>query len=113
MANGRPTQALTDRSGMRSAVLFLLPLFLLLAFFVALPVIGTVWTSFFRDITFLGREWVGLQNYVRLLEDPSFQQSLRFTIMFILASVPLELVVGMIVALLLNYPSKLRGLIRA
>jgi multiple sugar transport system permease protein len=109
----KPANPLVDRAETRSALLFLLPLVVLLALFVALPVLGTVWTSFFRDITFLGRKWVGVRNYARLLDDPGFWQSLRFTVLFIAVSVPLELVGGMIVALLLNHPSRLRALLRA
>ncbi len=91
---------------------FLIPLLALLALFVAIPVLGTMYTSFFRDVTFLPRSWTGLRNYGRLLSDPAFWQSLKFTMTFIAVSVPFELVAGMMLALLLNYPSRLRTLMR-
>jgi multiple sugar transport system permease protein len=91
---------------------FMAPLLLLLALFVAVPVLGTLHTSFFRDVTFLPRGFAALANYRRLVADPAFWQSVRFTLLFIAVSAPLELVAGMMLALLLNYPSKLRTLLR-
>lgn len=103
----------TSSADLLSALAFLSPLLLALGVFVLLPVLGTIYTSFFRDITFMGRKWIGLANYLHLLKDPGFHQSLRFTLLFILVSVPLELAAGLGVALLLNYPFRFRGLLRA
>lgn len=103
-----------NSSAAAQALRLLAPLLILLALFVLLPVIGTVYSSFFRDVSFIAtRKWVGVKNYLTLLQDPVFLQSLQFTMLFILISVPLELITGMLLALLLNYPSRARGLMRA
>jgi len=93
-------------------VLFVLPLILLLFLFVFLPVLGTFWISFFKDVTFLPRRFVFLGNYIHLLGDAQFWQALRFTLLFSFVSVTVELVLGLIVALVINEYFKFRGAIR-
>jgi multiple sugar transport system permease protein len=92
---------------------FLAPLVAFILAFVLVPVAGTLVDSLHREVTFLPRAFVGLGNYRSLLSDPGFWQSLRFTFLFALASVPLELVLGLAFALLLHRPSPARGALRA
>ena len=92
---------------------FLLPLAAFVAAFVLVPVIGTLAGSLMQDVTFLPKRFAGAGNYRGLLADPGFWQSLRFTCLFTLVSVPLELVLGLSFALLLARPSPVRGLLRA
>jgi multiple sugar transport system permease protein len=47
-------------------------------------------------------EWVGTQNYVELLRDPVFWQSVKVTLYFAILSLPSSLVLGFLLALLLN-----------
>ncbi|MBI4655533.1 MAG: sugar ABC transporter permease [Elusimicrobia bacterium] len=93
--------------------LFILPLAALIFIFVFSPIIGTFWTSFSRDIIFLKRKFILFENYRELLADAGFWQSLRFTILFICVSVPLELMLGVLFAVLLNQNIPMRGLLRA
>jgi N,N'-diacetylchitobiose transport system permease protein len=46
--------------------------------------------------------WAGLDNYVRILDDPFFHQVLRNTLLFALANVALTMVLGTLVGLLLH-----------
>jgi len=92
---------------------YLAPLLLLVGVLVLVPVVGTVVQSFFRDVVFLPRQFVGAENYLRLLDDPAFWQAARFTVLFTLASVPLELVLGLGIALVLREAFPGRGLLRA
>jgi multiple sugar transport system permease protein len=92
---------------------FMLPLALTILVFVVLPVIGTLWTSLHRDVTYLPVKWLGLSNYRRLLADAAFGQSLRFTALFVGASVPLEMVLGTAFALILNERLRFRNALRA
>ncbi len=91
---------------------FTLPLVLLVLVFILLPVAGTLVTSLYRDVSFLPERFVGGRNYLRLLHDPLFWQSLRFTLLFVAVSVALELVIGLAFALLLNEAVPGRGLLR-
>jgi len=97
----------------RAAVLFLGPLFLFLGLFILLPVVGTIATSLYRDISFVDREFILFDNYLRLLGDDSFWRSVRFTLFFIVCSVPLELAIGLGLALFLNQPMPGRWFFRA
>lgn len=92
---------------------FLLPISVFVAAFVIVPVIGTLAGSLMQDVTFLPKRFAGTENYRALLADPGFWQSLRFTCLFTLVSVPLELMLGLAFALLLARPSPVRGLLRA
>ncbi|HEY5766098.1 MAG TPA: sugar ABC transporter permease [Candidatus Deferrimicrobiaceae bacterium] len=92
---------------------WLLPLVLFVGGLILVPVAGTFVTSLYREVTFLPKRFVGADNYRALLEDPGFFQSLRFTGLFTLVSVPLELGLGLLFALLMHRPSPVRGLFRA
>jgi len=92
---------------------FIAPLVAILLAFVFVPVVGTCIDSLYREVTFLPRAFIGFGNYQSLASDPGFRQSLRFTVLFVLASVPLELVLGLSFALLLHRPSPARGALRA
>jgi multiple sugar transport system permease protein len=92
---------------------FLAPLSVFLLAFVFLPVAGTFLDSLNRDVTFLPLRFIGLGNFRSLGSDPGFWQSLRFTALFTLVSVPLELAMGLAFALLLEHPSPIRGFLRA
>lgn len=92
---------------------FLAPVALLLLVFLFLPIAGTFADSFTQDVTFLPKRFVGIENYRALLYDPGFRQAFRFTCLFTLVSVPIELVLGLVFALLLHRPTPFRGILRA
>ncbi|NLO85537.1 MAG: sugar ABC transporter permease [Clostridiales bacterium] len=57
--------------------------------------------------------FVGLRNYQYLLKDTIFQQTLRNNILFLIIQVPIMLVLGLVLATMLNNPKlKCRGLFR-
>lgn len=94
-------------------ICLLAPALLLPVSLILLPAFGTLVTGCMQDITFLPRKWTGADNFMRLFDDPAFRQSLRFTILFIAVSVPLELCCGLLLALLMQASSPLRGVLRA
>jgi len=96
----------------KTALVFLAPLIFFIAVFVLLPVLGTMVTSLYRDVAFLKKIFIGLDNYLRLFKDPGFFQALRFTLCFIFISVPLELALGMMFALVLHERIPGRGFLR-
>jgi multiple sugar transport system permease protein len=109
MKSDTTTQALSDRW---VAYLFNMPTVILAAVLIAIPVIGTLVTSLLRDVTFMPDRFVGLDNFGRLLADINFWRSVRFTLLFVLVSVSIELVLGMIFALLLDRSIPGRGVMR-
>jgi len=84
---------------------WLLGFFLLTAF----PMIASLVISFFEWNILSAPKWVGLANYEKLfLIDPLPMHSLRITVIFSLASIPLNIVFGLAIAMLLN--TNIRGL---
>lgn len=98
----------------RTGWLLLLPALLLLALVFAYPILRAFWLSLFTQNlgTQLKMVFSGLDNYGRMAGDGRFWQSLWNTAIFTSASVFLELILGMGVALVLNQSFKGRGLVR-
>lgn len=91
----------------RSAVLFLAPALGLIAVFFVIPVAAGLLLSLTDfDIYSIGNpstaRFVGLLNYVHVLQDPDFWGALRNTLYFVLVGGPLSVLVSLVAALLLN-----------
>ncbi len=81
--------------------------------FVAYPLAFSVILVFHRWNIVTPMEWIGLKNFARLLDDPLFFVSLKNTLVFLLIHIPLQIVVALGFALLLNVKLHGRGLFRA
>jgi multiple sugar transport system permease protein len=95
--------------------LFVFPSVALLALVFAYPIGRAFWLSLFtRNLgTALKPEFSGLDNYQRMLIDGHFWQSLANTGVFTAASVSLEFLLGLGIALVLNQSFRGRGALRA
>ncbi|MBD1863786.1 MULTISPECIES: carbohydrate ABC transporter permease [Trichocoleus] len=91
-----------------------IPALLLLLLVFAYPIGRAFWESFFTKN--LGTElqpvFSGVENYTRMVFDGRFWESLQNTTIFTVASVILELLIGMGIALVLNQSFRGRGAIR-
>jgi ABC-type sugar transport system permease subunit len=79
------------------------------------PLGWTIWESLhLHDLRmpWLGRPFVGLDNYVEVLQDRRFWDSMGHTVWFAAVSVSLELVVGCALALAMNRTFRGRTLVR-
>ncbi|GAA4533513.1 carbohydrate ABC transporter permease [Amycolatopsis samaneae] len=86
----------------RVGLLFVLPCFLLFLVFRFGPAIAGVVLSLF-DYTIDGQlNWKGLDNFVRLFDDPTFWSALRVTAIYTVISVPVTLAVSVGMALLVR-----------
>ena len=95
-------------------ILFMLPNMVLFALFTFWPMIENLRLSTQRwDMISPIRLSVGLDNYRYLLKDETFHQVLFNTAYFTVAAVGLSLLLGLIIALLLNQPLKFRDGARA
>jgi multiple sugar transport system permease protein len=95
------------------ALLFLAPALVLLAAFVAWPMLSAFRLSF-TDSSGFGREsWVGLENYVRVFTDPAVLRSLGNTALYAALFTPTAVIAALVLALALNHPRLLlRGAFR-
>jgi len=96
----------------KTAYLFVSPLVFIIFIFVFIPILGTCLNSFFQDIPFLPRKFVGIKNYIFLIKNQDFWVALRFTLLFTLVAVTLETVLGLSFALLLKEKFPGRGILR-
>ncbi len=99
----------------RLAWLLVLPTLLVVAFVAGYPLAQVFYYSFHRaDISFVEpTEFVGLKNYIFLLQDPDFRGALWNTLRFTVVSVFLETVLGLAIALVIHSNFKGRGIVRA
>ena len=78
------------------------------------PSLATAWLSLFRLIlVFHEKRFVGVDNYRFLLHDPRFWTTLGNTTYFAVISVAAEVVLGLVIALLLDSCAPGKGLLRA
>ena len=90
-----------------------LPYIVFFLAFVAYPLVFSVILVFHRWNIVTPIEWIGLKNFERLLNDPLFTISLKNTVVFLLIHIPLQIVVALGFALLLNSKIRGRGFFRA
>lgn len=83
---------------------FTLPSVFVMVILMVVPLVTTVWLSvnqlLLRDIK--SPTYVGLDNYREVLEDPEFWAAVRFTLVFVAVSVPIQMILGLGVALILD-----------
>lgn len=102
------------RQEYRAAYLFLTPWFLGLIAIVLGPMLASLYLSFTRYDLIGSPEWVGLDNYERMLTgDARYIKSVGVTAVYTLLSVPGILIFSLLLALFLNRGMRFVGLYRA
>ncbi len=79
------------------------------------PMVQAIITSLYNNILWKPRavRFIGLDNYIAIGNDPVFWSSLGRTAIWIGLTVPLQLLLGLVTALLLNQNFRWRGLARS
>lgn len=95
-----------------TALIFILPFFILFTVFTVYPIVQGVWVSL-NKWSLMGRmSFVGLDNYERLLGDSKFWAALKNTCFFVIICAPLVIVISLVLALLANRPVKYKKFLR-
>ncbi|MBD8583689.1 sugar ABC transporter permease [Frigoribacterium sp. CFBP 8766] len=81
---------------------FIGPNLVLLSVFLLVPILWAVQLSFQETRGFGDPEWVGGANYARMVADPVFWQTLGNTVLFTVVTVPVEMALGLGLAVLLD-----------
>ncbi len=105
----------TGRDERRIAVGLLLPALGTVVLVAIFPLLHTAWQSLFRydlRMPWIGRPFVGLDNYVELIADRRFLGALAQTALFTAGTVTLELLLGLALAVGLDRSLRARGLLR-
>lgn len=94
-------------------LIFVIPSLLFLAVLIIFPVVRTAIQSFFTSNYFSGAtKFVGFANYVEVLKDSTFWRALGVDVVWTVGSLAGQLLVGLVVALLINKQSKSMVVIR-
>jgi len=101
-----------EKRKVRAGMLFVSPWILGLLIFYAYPLLASVYYSFTSYSVINPGEFVGLDNYRRLLRDDLFWISIRNTLHFTVMSVPINLIFAICIALSLNRKILFQGIYR-
>ncbi|MBA2758706.1 MAG: sugar ABC transporter permease [Chloroflexia bacterium] len=94
----------TERKNLWLGLLFISPWIIGFLAFLVYPIWYTVELSFTRYGGFGVPEWIGLDNYTRMLDDRLFWISVWNTVYYTGLAVPIGVVVAMVLALAMNQP---------
>lgn len=92
---------------------FASPSIITMTLLMVIPLFMAIWLgmNFMTFANINSPQWVGLQNYIDVLQDSRFWQSFRFTALYAAIVVPATILVGFSVALLLDQVSSVtRGI---
>src|SRR4051812_893241 len=86
----------------KAGYLFLLPWLIGLFVITIGPLIASLYLSFTEYSLIESPKWIGVQNYIRMLHDARLHNSLKVTFIYVIVGVPLQLILALTVALLLD-----------
>jgi multiple sugar transport system permease protein len=98
----RAARTPTKTRSSRAAYVFLLPWFAGIIGITIIPMLASLYLSFTSYRLGGTPVWVGLENYRRMIDDPSFHAAAVVTAKYVFISVPLQLAFALAVALVLN-----------
>ena len=109
----RPTRAVWRRWESLEGFLWIAPAFIYLALFIAYPFVMSLYLSM-SSARVGSPEWhfIGLTNFQRIFEDPTFWQTVRNSFIFTFGSEAIRLVIGLPLAFALNRPFKGKRLVQ-
>ena len=84
------------------AWLFIAPALLGFAVFYLVPCVRAIYVSLTDWNLLRPSKFIGLANYSRLWNDPNFWNSIRVTLLYVLYNIPLQTVIGLLLAALLH-----------
>ena len=116
-----PTREQTDshatirkRDDTRLAVLFILPALLGFLVFMVWPTLRGIYLSFTKFNLLTPPEFNGLDNYIRLVQDPVFWNALLVTLYYVVVNIGVQTILALIIAVMMQRLTKrtwLRGVV--
>ena len=91
---------------------FIAPTLIGLLILNVIPLFQSLYMSFQSVSTFGASTFVGLDNYLQMLQDPEFWQSLKNTFFYAGIQVPITIILALFFAVLMNTKIKAVGLYR-
>jgi len=100
------------RRGLLLGLLFISPWLIRLVCLTAYPLLASLYYSFTSYDIIRAPRWVGLENYVGLMRDSVFRQTVYNTLYYMVFGVPAQVLTGFFLAVLLNRGIRFRSLFR-
>ncbi|MCC7391112.1 sugar ABC transporter permease [Candidatus Sumerlaeota bacterium] len=114
MTSAAGASSAIDRAQGRLAWMFLCPALVILSLVGIYPLLNTLYMSFTdSEAGQVSSTLVGFRNYSAIVRDGDFLKSILNTLVFGISSVTLELIIGMVAALVINVPFRGRAILRA
>lgn len=101
-----------DREGV-FAYTILAPALLVLLLFIAYPFVLGIWLSLTDKRVSVPGNFIGFDNFVKDLQDPTFQRTVANTFAYTIVATIFKLTLGLALALLMNQPFRGKNVIRA
>ncbi len=96
----------------KAAILFILPLMIPLTIYWIIPALSSLFYSFTNYRPGAPARWVGLGNFVHLQDDDLFWRSLKNSAYFTVGNIPIDIVLGLLLALAVNSGIRFRNFFR-
>ena len=105
---------MATKSSRSAARLMMAPAVILLLGWMLVPLVMTLWFSFRTYLPMRGGDlgWAGFENYVRFVGSSSFWPSVQVTLVLVGGVLAITIVLGVILALLLDQPMWGQGVVR-
>jgi len=109
MIGGKPTWRQTFKGW-----LYVLPMLVVIGTFSLYPIISSLAMSFYTQYNFFTNQVqaLGIDNFTTIFTDPTFISAIQNTLIFVIGVVPIEIVLSLVIATLLNQIKALSGLFR-
>ena len=107
-----PRRAWFAASEARSGLLFVAPYLIVFAALLIYPLCSGIWLSLHKADLFGGSQFIGHENYSRLLRDAVFRRAVLNTCYFVVLTVPALTLIGLGLALALNDGSRRSAILR-
>jgi multiple sugar transport system permease protein len=102
------------RDDTRLALLFILPALLGFLVFMVWPTLRGIYLSFTKFNLLTPPQFNGLDNYIRMVQDPVFWNALKVTILYVIVNIGVQTVFALIIAVMMQRLTKktwLRGIV--
>ena len=102
------------RDDTRLALLFILPALIGFLVFMVWPTLRGIYLSFTKFNLLTPPEFNGLDNYVRMVQDPVFWNALKVTIYYVLLNIGLQTIFALVIAVMMQRLTQrtwLRGIV--
>jgi multiple sugar transport system permease protein len=108
------TAPIRRRDDTRLALLFILPALIGFLVFMVWPTLRGIYLSFTKFNLLTPPEFNGLDNYIRMVQDPVFWNALRVTIYYVVLNIGFQTVLALVIAVMMQRLTQrtwLRGIV--